>query len=178
MFLTVFEDTLLGSQACLSMCVSECRRVCLCVCVCFTTVRVDVTLSPFRSSSKCFCHVVFHAGLDLGSYLLLSVLPWNTIDYPTHFKTLDINAAVVKHTQTHMDKQRGVYEQAAKLNMCVFIGKSGNISALRQIEPADTSALKQWDQWHCLCLRYTAQDEDVDLFIIDAMSLSNRGYLV
>lgn len=29
---------------------------------------------PLQVSSKCFCHVVFHAGLDLGSNLLPSVL--------------------------------------------------------------------------------------------------------
>lgn len=105
MFLTVFEDTLTDSQACLSACVqrSVCThaRVCVCVFVLSTTVRVDVTLSPFRWSSKCFCHVVFHAGLDLGSNLLLSVLHWNTIDYPMHSQTLNINTAAVKHIQTH-----------------------------------------------------------------------------
>lgn len=66
MFLTVFEDTGMSKY------VRECERAC--VRALSTTVRVDVTLSPIRSSSECSCHVVFHAGLDLGSNLLPSVI--------------------------------------------------------------------------------------------------------
>lgn len=181
----------MGSWACRS----ECTLACVCARA-LLTVRVDVTLSSFRSSSKCFCHVVFHAGLDLGSNLLPSVLQWNTIDYPTRSQTLNINTAAVKQTQTHSlinrrprtEGKAGGSEQA-KIEV-EEIEEFGNIWIFRWIVhqrafPITNLHLKpfwffeQWDQWHCLqCIQHTVEDENVDLFIIDAPRVFNGGFLV